>query len=112
LVIWFIQYLEKIKFLFVSFRLLDDIALLKLINPVQLNNNVQLACLPSHKEISDQYPLPGSSSFIIGWGTVSEAGASSNSLKNAQIEIFDKNYCSEVLDELPKNWNAQICAGK
>ena len=77
-----------------------------------MNNKVQLACLPNKKHASSYYPLPGTTTSIVGWGTVTEAGNASNALRNAQIEIFESKYCSNVLNEMRKNWNAQICAGK
>ena len=44
-------------------------------------------------------------------GTVQESGNSSNTLKNAEIVIYDSDYCQHVIPSNQKNWNSQICAG-
>ena len=32
-------------------------------------------------------------------------------MKNAEIQIYDPEYCNNVIPSNQKNWNAQICAG-
>lgn len=90
---------------------MNDIALLQLNEFAQLNSRVQLACLPNTKWDQTNYPRAEKNAFIIGWGTVEESGNVSNSLKNAQIEIFDSIRCSKVVPESKKDWSTQICAG-
>ena len=32
-------------------------------------------------------------------------------LQNVKLNVYVSNYCSNVGDTLPKNWNAQLCVG-
>jgi hypothetical protein len=89
---------------------LNDIALLKLKNKVELNDYIQIACLPPSKSL--YYPGFNISAWIVGWGTVSFGGITSNQLKNAEITIYNDRYCENVLPEFIKNWYSQICAGE
>ncbi|CAG0884899.1 unnamed protein product [Darwinula stevensoni] len=48
----------------------SDIALLKLTEPVQLTNRVQLICLPSHQfQLSDANLKNGNLGWVAGWGS-------------------------------------------
>jgi len=44
----------------------NDIAILKLSRSVELNQYIQIACLP--KEQSTTYPVPEQPAWIVGWG--------------------------------------------
>ncbi len=45
-----------------------DVALIKLQNPIQFNNNVRPVCLPTTDF------APGTNCYITGWGTTTEGG--------------------------------------
>ena len=91
-------------------NVLNDIALLQLKKPVQLNRNIQIACLPNAKW-SEFYPLPDTSAWVLGWGTLSEQGKTPDSLMNLKIEIYNNSICDQVIREDRKDWKSQICAG-
>jgi len=51
---------------------LNDIAILKLKTEANLNEYIQIACLPS--SYSTSYPEPNQQTWALGWGTTSEGG--------------------------------------
>ena len=67
--------------------------------------------MPNSKWDQTSYPLVETNALIIGWGTTKESGNVSNSLKNAQIEIYDSSICGNTIPECKKYWPSQICAG-
>lgn len=89
---------------------MNDIAIFKLKEKVELNDYIQIACLPPSK--SGYYPGWNISAYIVGWGTTSEGGEISYQLKNAKITVYDSGSCENVLPSFTKNWNSQICAGE
>lgn len=93
---------------------MNDLAILKLNDAVELNQHVQIACLPDPKADRNTYPIsdPSRSAWVVGWGTTEQFGKSSKSLKNARVTIYGSDSCKEVLPENKKNWNSQICAGE
>jgi secreted trypsin-like serine protease len=88
---------------------LNDIAILKLKNQVDLNSKVQIACLPTNK--SNSYPGTNVDSIAAGWGNLEFEGSSPNILNEVDLKIYESSYCSRVLKGLDKNWDSQICAG-
>lgn len=89
---------------------LNDIAIIKLSSQVKLNDRIQVACLP---EDTKMYPKNTNiNAFIVGWGTTTFGGTSSNILKEALITVYDSSKCNLVSVNLPKDWNKQICAGR
>jgi hypothetical protein len=73
-----------------------------------LSKYIQPACLPTVK--SAKYPPLNTPSWIVGWGTTSSGGETSELLKNAKITVYDGNqYCQ---DYSYVNWTNQICAGE
>ena len=92
---------------------MNDIAILKLEDAVELNTRVQIACLPSPKWEMDKYPgtIPNRTGYVVGWGTEKQFTKSSDTLKNAKVTIYDDKYCGLVIPKYEKNWNRQICAG-
>ena len=87
---------------------MNDLAILKLNDIVQSNQDVQFACLPRY--ISSSSPPVNSSAWVVGWGTTTVGGEASDVLRNIKIQVYDSSDCSRVSYE--KNWNAQICAGE
>ena len=92
-------------------NILNDLAILKLDDAVELNEFAQVACLPESKVELNTYPRSNRSAWIVGWGTTSQYGKSSQTLKNARVTVYDHSYCNDVLVNNKKNWASQICAG-
>lgn len=93
-------------------NILNDIAIIKLSSKVDLNDRIQVSCLPD--EDSGTYPKSFNiAAYIVGWGKTSYAASSTpNILQEASITVYDSTKCSLVSVGTPKNWNNQICAGK
>lgn len=89
----------------------NDIAIIKLQSKVDLNEKIQIACIP---ESSSTYPKTTNiDAYIAGWGnTVSSGTVLPDFLMEAIIKIYDSSKCSSVFPRATKNWNNQICAGK
>jgi secreted trypsin-like serine protease len=76
-----------------SARLANDIAILRLTEPVQFNKFVQPACLPGPD------PEPDSEVVLIGWGAEQFGGSPYHQLKQAQVK---------VIGQCEKYWGQQI----
>lgn len=51
--------------------------------------------------------------IAVGWGKNSTNSTSSiYELNNVKLNIFKGSYCKQLNENLIKNWNSQICAGK
>jgi hypothetical protein len=88
--------------------MLNDLAILKLANPVQLNDDVQIACLP--RSNSGLYPQSTNIPiFAVGWGAIYEEGPTSDTLQNVRMTLYDGKYCQSAMASTPKDWAAQIC---
>lgn len=89
----------------------NDIALIKLKNPVQLNRNIQLACLPN--PALPNYPAKTNIQvWNVGWGRLRETDPSiPNTLHNVKLTLYDPIFCTDLTPQVPKNWKTQICAG-
>lgn len=81
---------------------------MKLAQPVELNDKVQLTCLPSTK--MKQQTLD-TSAIVVGWGALQESGDTSESLQNVRITIYDPNMCINSTVDIETDWDSQICAG-
>ncbi|NXP43435.1 ACRO protein, partial [Heliornis fulica] len=68
----------------------DDIALLKLDQPVECNNYVQLACVPDAWLRVSQL----GTCYISGWGaTTTRSGELTDVLQEAQVNLIDLHLC-------------------
>ncbi len=74
---------------------LNDIAILKLASPVQLDQNVQLACLPN-PNVRNYPGSTGIPTYAVGWGTLYTDGPTSNTLQNVRFTLYDSAYCENV----------------
>lgn len=92
--------------------MLNDIAVLTLSSEVDLNDTIQLACLPNPK--IENFPLGTDQAvWAMGWGEQENDGKfSSQVLNNVQLTLYDPYDCNLVLPEYEKNWNTQLCAGE
>ncbi|XP_074085424.1 transmembrane protease serine 11B isoform X2 [Macrotis lagotis] len=85
----------------------DDIAVVRLAEPVPFTNNVHRVCLPE----ATQNFLPGSDVVVTGWGALSYDGLYPKLLQKAPVKIIDTEICNSrdsygglVLDTM-------LCAG-
>lgn len=90
--------------------MLNDIAILRLSENVELKRNIQIACLPPNK--SSSYPKHNVDTWAIGWGLLDENdNYVAESLQNVKFTIYNSSMCSGVSVDAIKDWNKQICAG-
>ena len=92
-------------------NLFNDIGLIILSKEVELNNYIQIACLPAP---STTYPNPNGPNpfaYAAGWGTLYTGGPTPSQLNNLKLTIYPSTYCYGVNDGI-NNWNGQICAGE
>ncbi|MEI2420290.1 trypsin-like serine protease, partial [Arthrospira platensis SPKY2] len=57
------------------------------------------------------YPLPGTSAWILGWGRTSEKSQLASSLQNSKINIYYSSTCNRVVYHDRDDWKSLICAG-
>jgi len=67
-----------------------DFSLIKLSSPVELNDCVGTACLPT-EDIAD-----GSTCYITGWGTLSSGGGRTGILQEAAVNIVPNDQCNQA----------------
>ena len=92
-------------------NILNDIAIIKLSIKVDLNEKIQVSCLPENSQIYPKYF--NINAYVVGWGKTSQAASTTpNILQEALITVYDSSKCNLVGIGTPKNWNNQICAGK
>uniref|UniRef100_S4RNL8 pancreatic elastase II n=1 Tax=Petromyzon marinus TaxID=7757 RepID=S4RNL8_PETMA len=85
----------------------NDIALIRLANPVILSDKIQPACLPPAGLI-----LPNNYvCYVTGWGRIATGGALPDALQQANLPVVDYATCSQ-----PSWWSTNVktnmvCAG-
>ncbi|XP_065221065.1 venom protease-like [Planococcus citri] len=90
----------------------NDIALLRLKNPVTFSDLVRPICILSNNEHRSDGFYSNKQPFITGWGATNWKGPSSNILQEARVDIVDQETCA-------KNYASQksvidhrvLCAG-
>lgn len=86
----------------------NDISLLELSQPVDLNNSkLGFICLPPNS--TSTYPDEPLNATAIGWGRLQQGGVSSNTLQQVGLPIISSNnsYCVNVV----VSNTIQFCAG-
>jgi len=78
----------------------NDVAIIRLASPLQLNSYVSIACLPGPD------PAVNENVMIAGWGTTTFEGDVSDPLLQANVLIMD--FCQYVYDF---DSTKQLCAG-
>lgn len=78
---------------------------------MQLNQQVQLACLPDPARHGYPHNV-NVDVFAAGWGSTQQGGVVSNSLRNVRFTLYDHKQCEAVLPQASKNWHTQLCAGE
>merc|ERR1711962_987664 len=92
----------------------NDFVILKLSNPLELNDDVKPACLPSS---SDYLGVSSTEErcFTSGWGTLSSGGSATNDLQYVRVPAITNNQCNAAygVDQngVGQITNAMICAG-
>ncbi|XP_075054438.1 transmembrane protease serine 11F [Mixophyes fleayi] len=86
---------------------INDIALLKLSNPLNFTKYIQPVCLP---ETSDHFP-DNSSCYVTGWGTLTDGGSLASVLQQAKLKLINTTVCGrpEIYGYLILP--SMICAG-
>jgi len=87
---------------------INDIALLKLVRPVEMGPTINTLCLPSPDEKMEDIEKP----YVVGWGytDVADGGeheVSPNILQELELRVVPTNNCTEVYGEILQS---QICA--
>ncbi|CAL8296561.1 elastase 3 like [Gadus morhua] len=96
---------EKWNPIFVAFG--NDVALIKLAEPVVLSDQVQLACLPAAGSLlPNLYPC-----YVTGWGRLYTGGPIAENLQQALMPVADHATCSQ-----PDWWGStlrtsMVCGG-
>merc|ERR1712012_810155 len=86
----------------------NDISILKLSEPLNLNDKAKAVCLPS--ENFD--PADGAKCFTSGWGALSYGGQSPRDLMWVSVPKVSQSSCKSAMDKL--KWaftDNMICAG-
>ncbi|XP_013421764.1 tryptase-2 [Lingula anatina] len=88
----------------------NDIALLKLSQPVQFTRYIQPACLPTVNTVF----TPSDECWILGWGETKGTGES-NVLRELRLDITPNTNCSAMWSKYPHSgprvWPFHICVG-
>jgi len=89
-----------------------DIALVKLASPVQLNERVNVICLPTATEV---FPT-GTSCLTAGWGHMEESGVVSSVVNHVSVPIVDQVLCNQLYSNISQKIKLTIsddmmCAG-
>jgi len=85
----------------------NDWVIVKLDSPLELNDNIQPACLPS----ADYLPATATEArcFTSGWGTLSSGGSSTNNLQYVRVPAITNAQCNSAYGG--SITDAMICAG-
>ncbi|XP_048672236.1 chymotrypsin-C-like isoform X3 [Marmota marmota marmota] len=90
-----------------SFLVRNDIALIKLAEPVELSDTIQVACLPEKDSVLPQdYPC-----FVTGWGRLWTNGASPDILQQGLLLVVDYATCSSASWWGSSVKTTMVCAG-
>ncbi|XP_049341919.1 chymotrypsin-like elastase family member 2A [Astyanax mexicanus] len=90
-----------------SYRIRNDIALIKLQTPVQFSDTISPACLPpSGQVLPNNYPC-----YVTGWGRLWTGGPLADNLQQALLPVVDHATCTK-----PDWWGdlvttQMVCAG-
>ncbi|CAJ1085503.1 chymotrypsin-like elastase family member 2A [Xyrichtys novacula] len=90
-----------------SYRIRNDIALIKLSTPVTLSDSIMPACLPNSGDILDH----GAPCYVTGWGRLWTGGPIADILQQALLPVVGHSTCTKY------DWwgslvtDSMICAG-
>ncbi|XP_053307627.1 chymotrypsin-C-like [Spea bombifrons] len=90
-----------------SFLIINDIALIKLSQPVEVSDKIQPACLPAEGAIlANDFPC-----YVTGWGRLYTNGPIADNLQQALLPVVDHATCTQ------RDWwgsqvkTTMVCAG-
>ncbi|XP_072902170.1 coagulation factor X-like [Hemitrygon akajei] len=86
----------------------NDIAILVLKNPLQLNQHVVPICIP-HKNFAEQVLMNQPNALVSGWGRLQDHGVTSTKLQRLTVPYIDRAKCIES-SRFPVSQN-MFCAG-
>ena len=95
-----------------------DFEILHLDRDVELNEKVQLACLPSKKDGLDDAFLDGKKLFTSGWGDMKyDSSNCPNELHSVELPGFSNERCKNESGYEEIDWNSKyadtlLCAGR
>jgi len=98
-----------------SFKLDNDIAIVKLAQPVQYSRDINRACLPNlYKDEDLASLLTRPEPTVVGWGATSNGGASSNTLMQAKVEMVTQERCAQAYSSVSRVTigKTKLCAGE
>lgn len=85
----------------------NDIALIKLAQPVEPSARIRPICLPGPQ---DSYI--GKYGTVAGWGVLTHGGDLSSTLQEVSVRILSLDECQKIFTQYKKNINSKsVCAG-
>lgn len=90
----------------------NDIALIKLTKPAQLNDNVNPICLPLPELLHSKLPLKMMAS---GWGHTEDRNETSSQLRFTVLPIVGPNECQQSISQLHSAFTvdeSHVCTGR
>ncbi|XP_041437455.1 transmembrane protease serine 2-like isoform X1 [Xenopus laevis] len=85
----------------------NDIALMKLNNEITFGYNTQPVCLPN----AGMFWKAGTQCWISGWGSTSQGGKISPTMKNAAVQLISLKVCNQPNVYSGSITSSMICAG-
>ncbi|CAL8117608.1 unnamed protein product [Orchesella dallaii] len=85
----------------------NDVALLKLVKPVKLDNVIIPVCLPANNEHS----FENFTATAAGWGATKESGSTSNILRKVDVPVISNTVCNTQTKYKGKITDNMLCAG-
>uniref|UniRef100_A0A336KGF2 CSON007431 protein n=1 Tax=Culicoides sonorensis TaxID=179676 RepID=A0A336KGF2_CULSO len=71
-------------------KILNDIAMIRLVQDAPINDNIRPICLPS-QEPQRSMDFTGYQPFVAGWGTTSSQGPAATILQEVQVPVLSSN---------------------
>ncbi|KAK9302902.1 hypothetical protein QLX08_005241 [Tetragonisca angustula] len=92
---------------FHSYTYNNDIAIIEMDRPVNVNGIVRTACLPEDKAID----YTGATATVIGWGRTGESEPVSNELRRVNLPILSQEECDQSGYQTNRISENMFCAG-
>jgi len=97
---------------FVPATLLNDICLLKLKTPIEMNTHAQPVCLPEKDSRIDKVKLgEGPLCYVAGWGRIGETEGTARILQETQVPIIPNKVCDAAYARNKVHEDQMMCAG-
>ncbi|XP_076683204.1 soluble guanylate cyclase 89Db [Andrena cerasifolii] len=92
---------------FHSYTFNNDIAIIEMDRPVDVNGVVRTACLPEDKAID----YTGATATVVGWGRTSENAPVSEELRKVNLPILSQEECDQAGYQKNRITENMFCAG-